>query len=216
VETELIEWVSVEDFVNRASSKKFDIIYLGAHADASGFGETNGTLHPWETLAAGICNSDCMIPEGTLFLGCCRGGMKTVALKILMRCAKIDYIVGPNWKSKGVDLVPAFVAFTHSRRSASDEPGKAAACASAAAGQIITCYDRQELEEELELRRTVAQMARTQDEIITWVQSELGRIENRIDQLTSFGADFVAAEQPWNVEAWPEATDPTNNPCCPD
>jgi hypothetical protein len=219
VDTEFIEWVSVEDFVNRVCGKKFEIIYLGAHADASGFGERNGTLHPWETLAAGICNSDCIIPEGTLFLGCCRGGMKTVALKILMRCAKIDYIVGPNWKSKGIDLVAAFVAFTRSRRSAGDEPGKAAACATAAAGQIFTCYERQDLEEELDLRRRLEQMARTQDEIIRfleYVRSELGRIESRIDELTCFGGNLVGAEQPWNVEAWPEATDPNTNPCCPD
>src|SRR5882724_1790156 len=220
VEMEAIEWVSVEDFVNRVFGKKFEIIYLGAHADGSGFGESNGTLHPWESLAAGICNSDCIVPEGTLFLGCCRGGMKMVALKILMQCAKIDYIVGPNWKSKGVDLVAAFVAFTRSRRRAGDEPAKAAACASEAAGQIFTCYERQELEAELELRRRSDQMARTQDEVVRfleYVRSELARIGNRLDllELTLFGGSSVIADQPWDMEASPVGQDAAEDPCCP-
>jgi hypothetical protein len=54
-------------------------------------------------------------------------------------------------------------------------------------------------------------MARKQDEIISfleYVQSELGRINGRINELTCFGANLVAAEQPWNVGVWPEATDP--------
>jgi len=144
-----------------------------------------------ESLAAGICNSDCIVPEGTLFLGCCRGdedggAEDSYAMRQdrLHRWSKI-------WKSKGVDLVAAFVAFTRSRRRAGDEPAKAAACASEAAGQIFTCYERQELEAELELRRRSDQMARTQDEVVRfleYVRSELARIGNRLDL---FGVDII-------------------------
>jgi hypothetical protein len=207
VDTEVIEWISFEDFANRVSGKKFEIIYLGAHANGFGFGESNGILHPWETLAAVICGSDCMIPEGTLFLGCCRGGMKTVALKILMQCAKIDYIMGPNWNSKGGDLATAFVAFTRSRLIDGDEPAKAAARATEAAGQIFTCYDRQALEAEVELLTRLQDIAWNQESIIAIVdelrtqlgrfEMELAKISTQLDvwNLASLAGEAVAGDQ---------------------
>ncbi len=183
VDTELIEWISIDDFTKRVVGKKFEIIYLGAHADCSGFGESNGTLHPWENLGAAICGSDCMVPEGTLFLGCCRGGMKTVALKILKQCAKIDYVMGPNWKSKGGNLATAFAAFTRSRLINSDEPAEAAERASKAVGQVFTCYDRQELEAELELLNKLGEIAHNQlviYQIVSALRDDITRISDQL------------------------------------
>jgi len=188
VDMEAIQWISAEDFPNRVVGKKFEIIYLGAHADGSGFGESNGIFYPWEKLAAAICASDCMIPEGTLFLGCCRGGMKTVALKILMQCARIDYIMGPNWKSKGGDLANAFATFTRSRLIDGDEPAKAAVRATEAAGQMFTCYDRQELEGELELLRRLQQIALNQECIaanVANLRGDLSRLEMELATISA-------------------------------
>jgi hypothetical protein len=148
-----VEWLSHEDFCSQiAGSEKFKFIYLGAHADSFGFGEIDATaLHAWEHLANAICASDCIIPGGTLFLGCCRGGIKTVALKILTKCPKIDYICGPNWNTKGSALMLAFSTFISSRERDKQEPAIAAERATHATGQKFTCHDRQELEAEVAL-----------------------------------------------------------------
>ena len=202
VDMETIDWISAEDFPNRVDGKKFEIIYLGAHADGMGFGESNGNFYPWEALAAAICASDCMIPEGTLFLGCCRGGMKTVALKILMQCARIDYIMGPNWKSKGGDLANAFATFTRSRVIDGGEPAKAAVRATEAAGQMFTCYDRQALEGELEFLKRLQQIAWNQE----CISANVANLRNDLCRLEMELATISAQLGIWNSA--PFAVDP--------
>jgi hypothetical protein len=154
-----IEWLSQEDFERQMSpDKKYDFVYLGAHADGAGFGQTHGVvLHPWESLAYAICSTNCILPGGTLFLGCCRGGMKTVALKILTACHTIDYICGPHWTVTGNELTAAFQAFVHSRVKKKEEPCKAADRATEACGFKFSCHDRQELEAEIETLRKIQQ-----------------------------------------------------------
>ena len=76
--------------------------------------------------------------------------MKTVALKLLKECNKIDYIVGPNQETKGGDLTAAFTAFIRSLRNG-DNPCEAAKKAAGATGREYTCHDRQELEIDVNL-----------------------------------------------------------------
>jgi len=141
-----VEWLSADDFRKQISEgEKYDFIYLGAHADGNGFGESATTaLHSWESLAVEICSTECIRPNGTLFLGCCRGGMKAVAIKIFTNCDTIDYICGPHWKVTGNDLTAAFQAFVQSRIKKNEEPCKAAERATEACGFRFSCYDRQE------------------------------------------------------------------------
>lgn len=147
-----VEWLSPQDFhAQMKQGDKYDFIYLGAHADGNGFGEgANTALHSWESLAVEICSTECIRPNGTLFLGCCRGGMKAVAIKILTNCDTIDYICGPHWKVTGNDLTAAFQAFVQSRIKKNEEPCKAAERATEACGFRFSCYDRQELLPEIQ------------------------------------------------------------------
>jgi hypothetical protein len=142
-----VEWLSQNDFQTQmAKGDKYDFIYLGAHADGNGFGESDSaSLHPWESLAFAICTTECIRPNGTLFLGCCRGGMKAVAIIIMTNCYTIDYICGPHWKVAGNDMTAAFQAFVQSRIRKNEEPSKAAERATEACGFRFSCYDRQEL-----------------------------------------------------------------------
>ncbi len=189
VDVEVVRWVSFDTSCPELMGKKFGIVYLGAHADGNGFGET-GRFESWETLGLAICGSDCMEPEGTLFLGCCRGGMKTVALKILQQCNKIDYIFGPNWNTKGGDLVTAFTAYTRNRLSNGEEPAVAAKRASEAAGQKFTCYDRQELEAELELLRRISDVEYRQNDIYNVQTQILTEIQSLRSELNCAIASF--------------------------
>ena len=141
------DWISYEEFiVTYDYSQKFDAIYLGAHADGEGFGVNDGSeLCKWSDLAGALCATDAMVPGGLLFLGCCRGGMKVVALEIMRSCPKIDYVAGPNWKANAGDLVLGFNVFINTLIRYKEEPTVAAERASAATGQKFCCYDRQEL-----------------------------------------------------------------------
>ena len=176
-----VEWVSPDDFrAQIAKGEKYDFIYLGAHADGTGFGESDKTgLHPWETLAIEICTTDCIRPNGTLFLGCCRGGMKAVAIKILSNCNTIDYICGPHWKVAGNDLTAAFQAFVQSRIRKKEEPCKAAERATEACGFRFSCYDRQELLPEIE---TAWRMHNLEWQMLE-VRSAQARVEYQLEMI---------------------------------
>lgn len=147
----VVEWLSPEDFKPQVAGRKYDFVYLGAHADSYGFGENSGSdLHSWEDLALAICETDCMEPGGTLFMGCCRGGMKTVAIKIMQQCAKIDQICGPFWTLKGNDITKAFHIFVEALVRQKSDPVTAADKASQASNCKFLCYERLDLAGELE------------------------------------------------------------------
>ena len=146
----VVEWISTDDFKSLVAAKKYDFIYLGAHADSYGFEEQSGAeLTPWEDLAQSIWVTDCLQSGGTLFMGCCRGGMKTVALKIMRQCNKIDQICGPFWKLKGNDITKAFHIFVESLVRGGDDPVTAADRASQASKCKFLCYERLDLAGEL-------------------------------------------------------------------
>ena len=171
IETKEVEWVSQEDFLQQVGmpcSEKFDLVYLAAHADMYGFGESGGfSLHKWDDLANAICSSSCMLPGATLFLGCCRGGMKTVALSILKGCDQIDYICGPLWNTKGTKLIQAFNSFAECKFAENLEPVAIKERMTSAAGQHFSCFDRQELESEVAMLRQIGNIQWQLDQIIT-------------------------------------------------
>ena len=169
---ELIEWISPNDFCQRIQGKKFGIIYLGAHADGTGFGENApGAWHTWDDLASSICATDCIAPKGILFMGCCRGGMRTIALKIFKTCNKIDYIVGPNQATRAGDLVTAFTAFVRNLKKGAN-PVSATTRASGATGDDYTCHDRQELEVDVNLSQQLDEISYNQ-QILLLQQSQI-------------------------------------------
>lgn len=197
-----IEWISQTDFLGQlADGRKYNLIYLGAHADSIGFGEREGwPLNSWEQFGTAICQSDCMVPEATLFLGCCRGGMKTVALKIMKMCDKIDYICGPNWNVTGNDLAAAFQAFAQSRIRRNEEPAVAAERASEATGRRFSSYDRQDLQAEIEMLRQI--------QSIEW---EIGGVRDLqftiLREFREMRANLSTASSPKNVGNSPANSD---------
>ena len=85
---------------------KYDYIYLAAHADLSGFGEADGScVMGWHEFADALCRSGSLNPECILLLACCRGGLLKVANLLFLWCPKIDYVCGPRWTVKLMDLI---------------------------------------------------------------------------------------------------------------
>lgn len=186
----VVEWLSADDFKQQVSEKKYDLIYLGAHASGFGFGENStAELHPWESLALAICETDCIQPGGTLFMGCCRGGMKTVAIKIMRQCGKIDQICGPFWTLKGTDITNAFQIFLEALVRQKQDPVTAADRASQASNCKFLCYERLDLAGELEMLLKMEEMG----EALEYLRLGHSGLTKEIKKLTSAIETLCAA-----------------------
>ena len=146
---EVLELTSLETFEERAKALgKFDYLYLGAHADQHGFGEASGSPgYSWDHFAITLCSADCLNPESVLLLGCCRGGLRMVAMSLFMACTKIDYVVGPRWTVTPQDITTAFHVFLYNLAIRREQPSTAATRSSSATGYDFYYYDRVEIED---------------------------------------------------------------------
>ncbi len=146
------EWdmKSVEDFKQSPClSRKYDYIYLAAHANSESFGTSDGAMSiGWDAFALALCETGCLNPESILLLGCCRGGLKGVAQILFYSCDQIDYVCGPRWTVTGHDISAGFHTFLYNMEIRKEQPSSAASRASSATGYDFFCYDRIEFEDE--------------------------------------------------------------------
>ena len=143
-----MDWMNVSDFLMRMSAEKpFDYIYLGAHADAGGFGEAAWPATSWTDFALALCQCDKLNPGCVLFLGCCRGGLRCVADAVFTTCDRVDYVCGPRWTVKAADISVGFHVFLYNLEIRGEQPSCAAQRASQATNYDFFCYDRVELED---------------------------------------------------------------------
>lgn len=130
---------------------KYDFIYLGAHANTDFFGESDGSIAiEWEDLAVSFCSSDCLNLGAILMLGCCRGGLKRVALQLFCACDQIDYVCGPRWTVTGADISAGFHIFIYNMVVRREQPSTAVHRASKGTGYDFFCHDRIEMQDEIE------------------------------------------------------------------
>lgn len=137
------------------AGRKYDYIYLGAHASVDAFGDPDGnTVIPWIELATAFCSSNCLNPGAILLLGCCRGGLKKVALQLFFACDRIDYVCGPRWTLIPADMSAGFHIFLYNMEIRREQPSTAIGRASNATGYDFFCHDRIEMEYEIERARS--------------------------------------------------------------
>jgi hypothetical protein len=127
---------------------KFDYIYLAAHANPEGFGESDGgRTTNWTDLGSDLCDTNCLTTGCVLLLACCRGGLRRVAMSLFCSCAQIDYVCGPRWTVTGLDITAGFHVFVYNMEIRREQPSCAAERASKATGYDFFCYDRVEAED---------------------------------------------------------------------
>src|SRR6185436_5657673 len=96
----------------KKASKKFDYIYLCAHANHLVFGEAeSGFEMSWLDFGTILCNADCINDNCIFLLACCRTGLNQVAYDLLYSCYQINFICGPSWKLRSNDMTVAFDVF---------------------------------------------------------------------------------------------------------
>lgn len=145
----VIDLFSFDQFIKEAQAlERFDYLYLGAHANQYSFGESDGsTFYKWNDFATVLCTADCLNPESVLLLGCCRGGLKMVAMSMFLACGKIDYVAGPRWTVTPQDITTAFHVFLYNLAIRREQPSTAANRSSQATGYDFYYYDRVEIED---------------------------------------------------------------------
>jgi hypothetical protein len=127
---------------------KFDYVYLGAHANQYGFGDAHSDEWlGWGAFAAALCSTDCLRTESVLLLGCCRGGLRSVAMTMFVACGKIDYVLGPRWTVTAQDITTGFHVFLYNLTIRREQPSTGAKRASSATGYDFYYYDRVEVED---------------------------------------------------------------------
>ncbi|MBI4024173.1 MAG: hypothetical protein HY360_04275 [Verrucomicrobia bacterium] len=151
MESEVIEFGDKDAFENTLRGKMpYDYIYLAAHANLKGFGESNGsTFCSWWDFGIALCSANCLNTGCVLLLGCCRGGLKMVGISLFDACASIDYIVGPRWTVTGQDITTGFHVFIYNMLIRKEQPGTAASRSSSATGYDFFCHDRVEIDDDM-------------------------------------------------------------------
>ena len=151
IEHEGMELDDMSSFTSELETKKaFDFVYLGAHANTEFFGESDGSkIFHWHELASCFCGTESLNPGSVLLLGCCRGGLKNVALDLFCACDRIDYICGPRWTVTGADISAGFHIFIYNYVIRREQPSKAVKRASKGTGYDFFCHDRVEMQDYL-------------------------------------------------------------------
>jgi|JI10StandDraft_1071094.scaffolds.fasta_scaffold03047_23 hypothetical protein len=129
----------------------YDYIYLCSHGCREGFeihleNTSEQEIMTWGNFAGVICENHAVASNGILLLACCRGGMNAVATEMFICCPEIDYVCGPYSNVLPCDITTGFIVFLHSMETKRSEPAYAAIKASAATDFTFKCFDRVEVE----------------------------------------------------------------------
>lgn len=133
------------------SQERIDYIYLAAHANTQFFGESNSEKIkiPWEELGYAICDGRFLNQGSILMLGCCRGGLKEVAIRLFCACSEVDYVCGPRWTVRPADITVGFHVFMYNMLVRTEQPSTSVKRASKATNYEFFCHDRVELQDEI-------------------------------------------------------------------
>lgn len=126
---------------------QFDFLYICAHGNEYGFGESHGAMFiPWPDFALSLCVSDCLTHDAIVFLACCYGGIRRIADIMFGTCASVSSVCGPRWSVPPSTLTCAFHTFLHNLSHCHVDPYVACKRASDATGHEFFFYSRRECE----------------------------------------------------------------------
>jgi len=143
--------ITIED-ANELESKlseevQFDFLYICAHGNEEGFGESHGAMFiPWTEFALALCVSNCLKRDAIVFLACCYGGIRRIADIMFGTCISVSSVCGPRWAVPPSTLTCAFHTFLHNLSFCHVDPYIACGRASDATGHEFFFYSRRECE----------------------------------------------------------------------
>jgi hypothetical protein len=126
---------------------QFDFLYICAHGNENGFGESNGNMFiPWDDFAIALCATNCLESDAIVFLACCFGGIRRIADILFATCNSVSSVCGPRWSLEPSTLTCAFHALLHNLTFCHVDPYVACKRASEATGHEFFFYSRLECE----------------------------------------------------------------------
>ncbi len=132
------------------SNGTFDYIYLSSHGDIEGFASENGKVDiSWSKFAALLCSTGCMNDDCIIMLSCCRAGLNQVAYTLFANCTHVSYVVGPRQSLTSQEMHICFGIFFYSVEIRDIDPVVACEKIKAATDRRFSCYDREEVGEEI-------------------------------------------------------------------
>lgn len=151
-------YTSVADFKSFCrDSAQFDFLYVDAHGNHSCFGEATPVISTrWVDFGVSLCETQVMNPGSVIFMGCCHGGLKRVALILFTSCPQIVSVCGPKWTISGHQVAVGIHVFLYNLIIAEEEPLEAAARTACAIGTSFPFYDRYELEADITIMERFA------------------------------------------------------------
>jgi len=80
----------------RPAKEQIDMVFVGAHSNMDLISNDNlGTeTLSWKEFADHLCGCDGITDKTKIYLGCCDGGFKNIALTLMSRCPKIYSVSG--------------------------------------------------------------------------------------------------------------------------
>lgn len=151
VEGEVLEFKDLQTFEQEIRSREpYDFLYLAAHGNHSCFGEESSppTVR-WADFGEVLCRTEILKPGSILFLGCCHGGLKKVALILFHNCENITSLCGLKWSGNSREFLVAFHSFLFNVCCAKEEPEIAVNRAASSIGRILPFYSRYDYESDL-------------------------------------------------------------------
>lgn len=87
------------DQIFKKQTDPIDILYISAHGKKDGIeledkARKNSSFIDWDSLSSLICEAEGLGEETNIFLACCNGGFRRVALKFMSYCQSVDFVAG--------------------------------------------------------------------------------------------------------------------------
>jgi hypothetical protein len=146
IEASHIEVTSINDLESQLSGKKYHYIYFAGHGNGTCFGDPKSFISDWSEIGTTICSSDCLNQNAIIMMYCCKGGLNTVAFKLMAACPNVEYVCGAKQNMKNIDLIIGFNVFLYNVENRNIDPVLSAQKSTLATEIRFECFDRTEVE----------------------------------------------------------------------
>jgi hypothetical protein len=128
------------------SGKIYDYVYFAGHGDENFFSDNKNFTASWSQIGEAICKTKCLNDNAIIMLYCCKGGVHTVAFKLMADCPNIKYVCGAKQSVSSIDLMTGFNVFIYNIERKYLDPVLAAAKSTNATDIRFECFDRTDVQ----------------------------------------------------------------------
>ncbi len=137
-----IDISTIDELEQKLTGRKIDYLYFAGHGSETCFTDNNSFISSWEDIGNVVCRTNCLNPDSIVLLYCCKGGLNTVAYRLIAECDQISYVCGAKQNMRSIDLIIGFNVFIYNIEARNIDPVLAADKATAATEIRFECFDK--------------------------------------------------------------------------